>query len=250
MQMIRGTSVISLVLSVTTALAPAGGVQAKEDARPATRTPIQHVIVVIAENRSYDHVFGTYDPKAHQSAANLLSRGIVNRDGTPGAHFGAGAQFTVPPQSSFYIGAPSKTPYAILPPPDTLGAHTAPSDAAPPPFATLAAASAEPDLEAADLVLLTTGATGLPLRSVDTRVANATSLPNGPFQLTGPTMPYDAYTGDTIHRFYQMWQQSDCSVSNATPANPSATTRTYTVTRRFSSGWPTSSPRATTSTSP
>jgi phospholipase C len=221
MQMIRGTSVISLVLSVTTALAPAGDVQAKEDPGPATRTPIQHVIVVIAENRSYDHVFGTYDPKAHQSAANLLSRAIVNRDGTPGAHFGAGAQFTVPPQASFYIGAPSKAPYAILPPPDTLGAHTAPSDTAPPPFATLAAASAEPDLEPANLVLLTTGATGLPLRSVDTRVANATSLPNGPFQLTGPTMPYDAYTGDTIHRFYQMWQQSDCSVSNATPANPS-----------------------------
>src|SRR5712664_1817703 len=114
MQMIRGTSVISLVLSVTTALAPAGRVQAKEDARPAPRTPIQHVI---AENRSYDHVFGTYGAKAHQSAANLLSKGIVNRDGTPGAHFGAGAQFTVPPQSSFYIGAPSKTPYAILPPP-------------------------------------------------------------------------------------------------------------------------------------
>jgi acid phosphatase len=221
MQMIRGTSVISLVLSVTTALAPAGGVQAKEDARPATRTPIQHVIVVIAENRSYDHVFGTYGPKAHQSATNLLSKGIVNRDGTPGANFAAGAQFTVPPQSSFYIGAPSKTPYAILPPPDTLGAHTAPSDTAPPPFATLAAASAEPDLEPAGLILLTTGATGLPLRSVDTRVGNATSLPNGPFQLTGPTMPYDAYTGDTIHRFYQMWQQSDCGVSNATPANPS-----------------------------
>ena len=221
MHMIRGTSVISLALSVTTALAPAGGVQANEDARPATQTPIQHVIVVIGENRSYDHVFGTYGPKAQQSASNLLSKGIVNRDGTPGAHFGAAAQFTVPPQSSFYIGAPSKTPYAVLPPPDTLGAHTAPSDTAPPPFATLAAASAEPDLEPADVVLLTTGATGLPLRSVDTRVANATGLPNGPFQLTGPTMPYDAYTGDTIHRFYQMWQQSDCSVSNATPANPS-----------------------------
>jgi phospholipase C len=221
MHMIRGTSVISLALSVTTALAPAGGVQANEDARPATHTPIQHVIVVIGENRSYDHVFGTYGPKAQQSASNLLSKGIVNRDGTPGAHFGAAAQFTVPPQSSFYIGAPSKTPYAVLPPPDTLGAHTAPSDTAPPPFATLAAASAEPDLEPADVVLLTTGATGLPLRSVDTRVANATGLPNGPFQLTGPTMPYDAYTGDTIHRFYQMWQQSDCSVSHATPANPS-----------------------------
>ena len=96
MHMIRGTSVISLVLSVTTALAPVGGVQAKEDARPATRTPIQHVIVVIAENRSYDHVFGTYGPKAHQRASNVASRGIVNRDGTPGANFGAGAQFTVP----------------------------------------------------------------------------------------------------------------------------------------------------------
>src|ERR1700740_2048453 len=46
------------------------------------------------------------------------------------------------------------------------------------------------------------------------------ALPNGPFQLTGPNLPYDAYTGDTIHRFYQMWQQSDCSIGNASPANP------------------------------
>lgn len=29
------------------------------------------------------------------------------------------------------------------------------------------------------------------------------------------------YTGDTSHRLYQAWQQSDCSVANATPANPS-----------------------------
>ena len=34
-------------------------------------------------------------------------------------------------------------------------------------------------------------------------------------------MPYDSYTGDIIHRFYQMWQQADCSVANATAANPS-----------------------------
>jgi phospholipase C len=56
---------------------------------------------------------------------------------------------------------------------------------------------------------------------VDTRVTNAADLPDGPFQLTGPTMPYDAYTGDTIHRFFQMWQQSDCSIVNATRINPS-----------------------------
>ena len=221
MRMVRGTSLISLALSVTTALAPTADAMAKEDARSEARTPVRNVIVVIAENRSYDHVFGTYAPKGHERAANLLSKGIVKADGTPGPNFVEGAQFTVPPQASFYIGAPSKTPYTVLPPPDTLGAHTAGSDTAPPPFKTLAAASAEPDLEAADLPLLTTGATGLPTGSVDTRVTNATALPNGPFQLTGPTMPYDAYTGDTIHRFYQMWQQSDCRVADATPANPS-----------------------------
>ena len=67
-----------------------------------------------------------------------------------------------------------------------------------------------------------TGATGLASTTgVDTRVTNASSLPNGVFQLTGPSMPYDAYTGDPTHRFYQNWQQSDCSVRHATMSNPS-----------------------------
>ena len=221
MRMIPGRSLLSLALSIMMTLTPIAGAMANEGARPETQTPIWHVIVVIGENRSYDHVFATYVPKANQRADNLLSKGIVNADGTPGPNFAAGAQFTVPPQSSFYIGTANKTPYTILPPPDTLGAHTAGSDTNPPPFVTLAVASLEPDLETADLPLLTTGATGLSQNSVDTRVANATNLPNGPFQLTGSTMPYDAYTGDTIHRFYQMWQQSDCRVANATPENPS-----------------------------
>lgn len=113
-----------------------------------------------------------------------------------------------------------KTPYEILPGPSTSGAPTAQRTTAPP-FQTVEQAALETDIAPADLVLLTTGATGLPARVLDTRVTNAGNLPNGPFQLTGPTMPYDAYTGDTIHRFYQMWQQSDCSLANATPHNPS-----------------------------
>ena len=188
--------------------------------RTRTETPIEHLIVVIPENRSFDHTFGTYHPRHGQFVSNLLSKGIVNADGTPGPKFAAGVQFTVPPQPAYYIGAPSKTPYAVLPAPDTNGAPTAPRDTAPP-FNTLQEAAVEQDLETADLVLLTTGATGLPTRSVDTRVTNAANLPNGPFQLTGPTMPYDAYTGDTIHRLFQMWQQADCSVANATRRNPS-----------------------------
>ena len=47
-----------------------------------TRTPIKHVIVIIGENRSFDHVFATYKPASGQTVWNLLSEGIVNADGT------------------------------------------------------------------------------------------------------------------------------------------------------------------------
>jgi phospholipase C len=61
----------------------------------------------------------------------------------------------------------------------------------------------------------------------DTRVVNFNALPNGPFPLTGNptatgnTLPYDSYTGDTTHRLFEMWQQSDCNIRNATFDNPS-----------------------------
>jgi phospholipase C len=184
-----------------------------------TTTPIEHVIVVIGENRSFDHVFATYKPKARESIANMRSKGIVNGDGSPWINFPLAAQFTVAAQSSYYISTQSKVPYATLPPPDTGDTSTVPQDFFPP-FNSLAVAALEKDLALADLPLLTTGASGLPKQSVDTRVTNAKALLNGPFQLTGPTMPYDAYTGDTTHRFFQMWQQSDCSRLNATRANP------------------------------
>jgi len=77
-------------------------------------------------------------------------------------------------------------------------------------------------LEPGDLFLLTTGATGAAgTTGSDPRIVNGTALPNGPFQLTGPNLRYDSYVGDTTHRFYQMWQQSDCSIRNAREDNPS-----------------------------
>jgi len=204
--------------------------------RISTATPIKHVIVVIAENSSFDHAFGTYRPREGQHIANLLSKGIVNADGTPGPNFNKAAQFTVSPQPQYFIAAPdvAKTPYTTLPPPDLNGVPLAASDSNPPPFATVAAAqAAEPSLEPEDAVLLTTGAAvGLTfkpevngVRNPDTRILNVNNLPNGPFQQTakdahGNGLPYDAYTEDTIHRFYQMWQQSDCSVAHATEHNP------------------------------
>jgi phospholipase C len=124
-----------------------------------TATPIEHLIVIIGENRGFDHIFGVYKPHGGQSIANLLSRGIVNEDGSPGPNFGAAAQFTVTPQPKYFISAPdgSKTAYVTLPPPDLHGVPPAGSDTKPPPFATVAAAqAAEPSLEPADAVLLTT----------------------------------------------------------------------------------------------
>src|SRR5262249_20105267 len=203
--------------------------------RVSTTTPIKHVIVVLAENSSFDHAFGTFRPREGQHIANLLSKGIVNADGTPGPNFSKAAQFTVSPQPQYFIAAPqlSKTTSATRPPPDLNGVPQQATDDNPPPFATVAAAqAAEPSLAPKDAILLTTGASGLPfkpetngVRNPDTRILNVTNLPNGPFQQTakdanGKGLPYDAYTEDTIHRFYQMWQQSDCSVQHATQDNP------------------------------
>ena len=42
-----------------------------------------------------------------------------------------------------------------------------------------------------------------------------------PFPLAGANLPYDSYTGDTTHRLFEMWQQSDCDLRNATRKNPS-----------------------------
>jgi len=225
-----GASVIALL-----SLAVAATGHAADSAKPVeTASPIKHLIVIIGENRSFDHVFATYQPKHGQSVANLLSKRIIRADGSPGPNFAQAGQFSVSPRASYYISADrsAKTPFTFLPPPDLNGVPLAASDANIfPPFGTIAkAAAAEPDLEPEDLVLLTTGAaTGLSftpetggIRNPDTRIANVTRLPNGPFQLTGPTMPYDAYTEDTIHRFYQMWQQTDCATDqeHATRANP------------------------------
>src|SRR5262245_28146614 len=140
-----------------------------------TATPIKHVIILIGENRGLDHTFGVYKPKGKkQTISNLLSKGIVNDDGSPGPHFADAQQFQVSAQPSYYIGAPpsAKTPYDtgnLMPQPNTNGAPSAQS-ATGAPFQTVAQALIEPDIEADDVSLLTTGATGLPSDVLDTRI--------------------------------------------------------------------------------
>ena len=208
----------------------ASSVQAQQQGR--TSTPIKHVIVLIGENRSFDNLFATYVSPSGDHVSNLLSEGMINADGTPGPHFNKAQQFqAIPPfRTKFYISlnADEKAPYNTLPEP-TLNFSPSPATGEPPPFPTgtptAFLASIEPSLETSDLALLTTGASGAPqtaeLPDFDSRINNFNNLPNGPFPLAGANLPYDSYTGDTTHRLYEMWQQSDCSIKNATRRNPS-----------------------------
>jgi phospholipase C len=71
-----------------------------------------------------------------------------------------------------------------------------------------------------DFVQGTTGASGLPYQTIDTRIFNVHDLASGPYQLS-PGVTSDDYANSPVHRFYQMFQQLDCSVAYAKPANPS-----------------------------
>jgi phospholipase C len=210
----RAASVAGIATLVLQLISPA--IAAAED-HSQTRTPIQHVIVIIGENRTFDHVFATYKPKQGESVSNLLSKGIVNEDGTPGPNFSLASQSSAIDSSSdgFQMSPSSNTPYSTLPPALAGGYSTAP-------FPDVATAKAvENGLPDDYYVYLTTGGSGLAHGALDTRIPNADKLPNGPFQLTSATHTYDAYDNSPVHRFYQMWQQFDCSAANATRKNPS-----------------------------
>ena len=178
-----------------------------------TATPIKHVIVIIGENRTFDHVFATYKPKAGETVDNLLSREIINEDGTPGPNYSRSAQYTAVDSTTvgnglYSISPADKTIYANVPP-VLAGGPSSASQLAP----NIAAARAlEPGFLANGTYrFLTTGATGIPGGQIDTRIPNVNNLPDGVFQLT-PGVKYDDYASSPVHRFYQMWQQFDCNV--------------------------------------
>jgi len=209
----------------------ASSVQAQE-ASPATpqasgegnpSTPIKHLIVIIGENRSFDHVFATYKPKSGETVFNLLSEGIVNADGTPGPNFSKAAQRAAADQApDAFLLSPSNLSFRnnVLPAPLVGGPHEAVSYI---PGNTLANAMAsEQGLPTSYYPDLVSGGTLLTSKTPDTRITNVTSLPLGPFQLTNATnFTYNAYAASPVHRFYQMWQQLDCSVERTSFENPS-----------------------------
>jgi len=186
-----------------------------------TATPIKHVIVIIGENRSFDHVFATYVPKKGETVWNLLSEGIIKADGTPGPNFSKAAQsaaYDIQPDA--FLLSPTKTefPGAVLPAPLVGG----PQDSYVKNDNLTLARQSENGLPADYYAYLVTGGTGQSSATPDARIKNVNSLPAGPFQLTnGDAFTYNSYAASPVHRFYQMWQQLDCSADRASADNPS-----------------------------
>jgi phospholipase C len=199
--------------------------QAQTDNDNKTTSPIKHVIVIIGENRSYDHVFATYVPKSGQTTMNLLSEGIVKADGTPGpnfekAHQRAAVDLGEKKGGDPFLISPPKLDFGgdVLPAPLVGGAKDSyiPNDSI-----SLAEAS-ENGLPSDYYQFLVSGGTGLTSDTPDTRITNVNDLPAGPFQLTNKKLfDYNAYAASPVHRFYQMWQQLDCSREHITEENGS-----------------------------
>jgi phospholipase C len=240
---LRDRAVVTAAILALVGSGNAGAVElnqmgGRHDNDGRTASPIKHVIVIIGENRTFDHVFATYEPREGEHVDNLLSKGIINEDGSPGPNYRKAAQSAAVDSNFFSIHPDQRTPYNNttnkLQAPGTSYAPQACYPAVvtaalngPGCMATLAlAAQADYGLLPKDLGLLTTGATGIPGNSPDTRILNYSNLPNGPYPLvaqqgSGTVSLFDTYGGSPVHRFYQMWQQLDCDVATASRHNPS-----------------------------
>jgi len=200
----------------------------------ATKTPIKHVIVVIGENRTFDQIFATYEPvNPGETVLNLLSEGIVKPDGSPGPNYGKALQYQGLDTTTYRL-APLKAPYETLPP-ALVGGPSTPyvcealertaGTSCDTPANEAAAAKIENGLPDEYLKYLLTGGTGQVAKTPDQRISydgrDASHLRPGPFQITSPKHPYDAYDASPVHRFFQMYQQLDCAAAAATDQNAS-----------------------------
>jgi phospholipase C len=201
--------------------------QAQEQGGSGTASPIKHVIIIVGENRSFDHIFATYKPAHGESVDNLLSKKIITEDGQPGPNYAQAHQnfADVTGTTTFQMAPTGKTLFSPLPAPLTGGPSNVCTDNG---ICThQEAEDSENGLTNYYVNLLMTGGTGLPSHVPDSRISGVlatppyTTLLPGPFQLTGPNFPYDSYAASPVHRFYQMWQQLDCSVANVTKTNSS-----------------------------
>src|ERR1700734_184234 len=197
-----------------------------------TATPIKHVIVIIGENRSFDHVFATYVPRPGQTVHNLLSEGIIqldaNKNAIPGPHFHKAQQLSASDlgdQDAFLLSPPKQEfPSNQLPAPEAGGPSGANGYFSPssskyttiacgtitvngksetnsptPPACAAVTENGLPDAADANGLTyyqsLAAGGTNQYSYTPDVRIVNFDNLPAGPFQLTnGTNSPTPGYS--------------------------------------------------------
>ena len=225
-------AMLAIIALMQNALTPA--VQAAKPSDSNTVTPIKHVIVIVGENRSFDHLFATYQPVAGESVNNLLSEKIVDAQGNPGTNYSKAHQYSadVTGHGVYELSPTSgKTLYKTLPAPLNGGPTNACSSNGMCNFGD--ARSSEDGLPSSPnpvdyYSFLLTGGSGFTGHVPDSRITGVhnsapySTLQPGPFQITnGNSFTNDSYANSPVHRFYQMWQQEDCNANYGTPENPS-----------------------------
>ncbi len=208
---------VALCAMAVNAIAPVAAAAAQSGGNDSeTKSLIKHLIVIIGENRSFDHLFATYQPvNQGETVLNLLAEGVVKADGTPGPKYLTVAQSQAQNTIAYQISPSGKSSYTALPAPLAGGGYFHKGF---PPFSSVENASTyENGLPLGYYRYLTTGKVPPAiLGGPDTRIMydgrDVNHLPPGPYQLT-PGVAYDDYAENPTHRFYQMWQQLDCSAS-------------------------------------
>ena len=138
---------------------------------PPTGTPIKHVIVIIGENRSFDNVFAGFVPARRQFVLNLLSEQIIRPDGNLGPNARFARQKEASDLRRYRVGPDIVGQYGTLPAPGN--------------SETFGELSKGPDPRF------------------------PSSLPNAPFPITRYVPYRNTFLGSSVHRFFQMWQQTD-----------------------------------------
>jgi acid phosphatase len=176
------------IVTATTALTAGGAASAAQHGSPPpTRTPIKHVIVIIGENHSFDNVYATYQAPKGQHVRNLLSEGIITKNGGLGPNRRQAAQLKASNTKTYSVSPKITGAYKTLPRPNT--------------------------------TYVSTGCDGQKENVPDKRFP--ANLANAPYQITkyvpyfdshlqyaGGCEFYGAFVGDPLHRFYQMYQQT------------------------------------------
>jgi len=182
-----------------------------------------------AKTGTFDHVFATYEPRDGEHVDNLLSRGIIREDGSPGPNYAKAAQFSTTVNNFFSINPTPKTLQHheqqaagagnLLCAAELLchGRTGRPQWSGMPRHAA-EAARGDYGLRKQDLPLLTTGATGILGNSPDTRILDSNNLPNGPYPLV--TLPQGE---DETSSLYKTTAAAPCTASIRCGSSSTAT---------------------------